>query len=198
MFLLLILTMRCHRLSVLHPSRQADLGPAAQLDWRPILPRIRVPCLNLIGRRSAVFPWQGTELVGRLVPACRTVRRSKPSLLSPRACTLGAAVEVHSHRVVWSGAADAVCSGVHCFRLKNPLTSANRMLGAVCASNGQANGAWRGRSCLRSAGTGCTWSSRMRSTSSWRSLQRRGCPVWRLGACEAGYPVALLQRARCE
>ncbi|KAK9835967.1 hypothetical protein WJX81_002235 [Elliptochloris bilobata] len=44
-----------------------------QLDWRPMLPRIRVPCLNLIGRQSAVFPWQGTEVVGRLVPACRTV-----------------------------------------------------------------------------------------------------------------------------
>lgn len=44
-----------------------------QLDWRPILPRIRVPCLNLIGRQSAVFPWQGTEIVGRLVPTCRTV-----------------------------------------------------------------------------------------------------------------------------
>ena len=57
-------------------QQKADPGPAAQLDWRPILPRIRVPCLNLIGRRSAVFPWQGTELVGRLVPACRTVRRS--------------------------------------------------------------------------------------------------------------------------
>lgn len=47
---------------------------AVQLDWRPILPRIRVPCLNLIGRQSAVFPWQGTEVVGRLVQTCRTVR----------------------------------------------------------------------------------------------------------------------------
>ena len=71
-----------------------------QLDWRPILPCIRVPCLNLIGRQSAVFPWQGTEIVGRLVPTCRTVcplvpllatRRGapQPTLLS-LSCTLAA------------------------------------------------------------------------------------------------------------
>lgn len=27
------------------------------LDWRPLLPRITLPCLNLVGRQSAVFPW---------------------------------------------------------------------------------------------------------------------------------------------
>lgn len=45
-----------------------------QIDWRPLLPRIAVPCLNLVGRRSAVFPWWGTEIVGRLIPNCHTVR----------------------------------------------------------------------------------------------------------------------------
>jgi hypothetical protein len=27
------------------------------IDWRPLLPRISLPCLNLVGRQSAVFPW---------------------------------------------------------------------------------------------------------------------------------------------
>jgi hypothetical protein len=27
------------------------------IDWRPLLPRITIPCLNLVGRLSAVFPW---------------------------------------------------------------------------------------------------------------------------------------------
>ncbi|KAL4431472.1 hypothetical protein ABPG75_006728 [Micractinium tetrahymenae] len=43
------------------------------LDWRPLLPRITVPCLNLVGRKSAVFPWYGCEVVGKLVPNCHTV-----------------------------------------------------------------------------------------------------------------------------
>lgn len=43
------------------------------LDWRPVLPRIRIPCLNIIGRRSAVFPFWGCEEVSRLIPNCRTL-----------------------------------------------------------------------------------------------------------------------------
>lgn len=43
------------------------------LDWRPLLKRIQIPCLNLVGRRSAVFPWWGPEAVGKLVPNCHTV-----------------------------------------------------------------------------------------------------------------------------
>ena len=40
---------------------------------RPVLPRVSVPCLNVVGRRSAVFPWWGCEEVARLVPDCQTV-----------------------------------------------------------------------------------------------------------------------------
>jgi len=43
------------------------------LDWRPVLPRIGIPCLNIIGRRSAVFPFWGCEEVSRLIPNCRTL-----------------------------------------------------------------------------------------------------------------------------
>lgn len=46
----------------------------AQLDWRPLLPHIRVPCLNLIGEVSGVFPEAGCRVVGELIPNCHTVR----------------------------------------------------------------------------------------------------------------------------
>jgi pimeloyl-ACP methyl ester carboxylesterase len=35
------------------------------------LQQIGVPCINLIGRQSAVFPWWGCEEVGRLIPNCK-------------------------------------------------------------------------------------------------------------------------------
>jgi len=44
-----------------------------QLDWRPVLPTIDLPCLNLVGRRSNVFPWEGCAAVGSLIPDCKTV-----------------------------------------------------------------------------------------------------------------------------
>mmetsp|Transcript_40640 Transcript_40640/g.102201 ORF Transcript_40640/g.102201 Transcript_40640/m.102201 type:complete len:284 (-) Transcript_40640:157-1008(-) len=44
-----------------------------QLDWRPILPTIDIPCLNLVGRLSGVFPWEGCAVVGRMIPDCKTV-----------------------------------------------------------------------------------------------------------------------------
>jgi pimeloyl-ACP methyl ester carboxylesterase len=44
------------------------------LDWRPLLPRISVPCLNVVGRKSAVFPaWWGCDAVAQLIPDARTV-----------------------------------------------------------------------------------------------------------------------------
>ncbi|EFN51577.1 hypothetical protein CHLNCDRAFT_140070 [Chlorella variabilis] len=43
------------------------------IDWRPLLPRIQIPCLNIVGRQSAVFPWYGSEAVGKLVPNAHTV-----------------------------------------------------------------------------------------------------------------------------
>ncbi|KAK9904786.1 hypothetical protein WJX75_002581 [Coccomyxa subellipsoidea] len=44
-----------------------------QLDWRPLLPRISIPCLNVVGRLSATFPWEGSAVVGQLIPNCHTV-----------------------------------------------------------------------------------------------------------------------------
>ena len=44
-----------------------------QLDWRPLLPHIRVPCLNLVGELSGVFPEAGCRAVGDLIPNCHTV-----------------------------------------------------------------------------------------------------------------------------
>lgn len=50
--------------TLVHPPTHADPAALAQLmadhtslDWRPLLPRITIPCLNLVGRQSAVFPW---------------------------------------------------------------------------------------------------------------------------------------------
>jgi pimeloyl-ACP methyl ester carboxylesterase len=45
----------------------------AQLDWRPILPRITLPCLNLYGTESGCFPVEGTRAVGELIPVCENV-----------------------------------------------------------------------------------------------------------------------------
>ena len=45
----------------------------AQLDWRPVLPRIAKPCLNLYGTTSGCFPVEGTAKVGELIPGCRNV-----------------------------------------------------------------------------------------------------------------------------
>ena len=45
----------------------------AQLDWRPVLPRITKPCLNLYGTTSGCFPVEGTAAVGELIPDCKNV-----------------------------------------------------------------------------------------------------------------------------
>ena len=45
----------------------------AQLDWRPVLPRITKPALNLYGTDSGCFPVEGTSAVGTLIPNCRNV-----------------------------------------------------------------------------------------------------------------------------
>eukprot|EP00803_Ostreobium_quekettii_P007367 evm.model.scf_89.4 EVM.evm.TU.scf_89.4 scf_89:8566-11639(+) len=44
-----------------------------QLDWRPMLPRIKVDCLNCIGQTSGVFPPDGPATVGNLIPSCTNV-----------------------------------------------------------------------------------------------------------------------------
>jgi non-heme chloroperoxidase len=42
----------------------ADHAPK---DWRPILPRVSVPCLNLYGTDSGCFPVEGCQAVGELI-----------------------------------------------------------------------------------------------------------------------------------
>lgn len=49
------------------------MRPCLQLDWRPLLPQVKVPCLNLVGALSGVFPLEGTQAVGKLIPHCHTV-----------------------------------------------------------------------------------------------------------------------------
>lgn len=44
-----------------------------QLDWRPLLPRLALPCLNLVGASSGVFPPDGCLTVGQLAPQCCSV-----------------------------------------------------------------------------------------------------------------------------
>jgi pimeloyl-ACP methyl ester carboxylesterase len=44
-----------------------------QLDWRTLLPRITLPCLNLVGGRSGVFPVEGCLEVANLIEDCRSV-----------------------------------------------------------------------------------------------------------------------------
>jgi non-heme chloroperoxidase len=41
------------------------------LDWRPLLRNVRVPCLNVIGGRSGVFPVEGCREVSRLIPSAQ-------------------------------------------------------------------------------------------------------------------------------
>ena len=43
------------------------------LDWRDLAPRISVPTLVLVGRKSKIFPWQGSAWVGENIPGARTV-----------------------------------------------------------------------------------------------------------------------------
>lgn len=51
----------------------AVMADHTALDWRPILPTITIPCLNVIGKKSAVFPYWGCEEVSKLLPNCRTL-----------------------------------------------------------------------------------------------------------------------------
>ncbi len=42
-------------------------------DWRDLLPRIGLPTLVLVGRKSKIFPWEGSAYVGEHVPGAETV-----------------------------------------------------------------------------------------------------------------------------
>ena len=44
-----------------------------QIDWRPLLPQISIPCMNLRGLKNGVFPPEGTAVVSKLVPDCKQV-----------------------------------------------------------------------------------------------------------------------------
>lgn len=41
-----------------------------QLDWRPVLSLLKLPCLNLIGGQSGIFPVEGCLTVSELAPDC--------------------------------------------------------------------------------------------------------------------------------
>lgn len=59
-------TLRCD------PAALAELmTDHTQLDWRSLLPRIGIPCLNCCGGRSGVFPLDGCLEVARLIGAGR-------------------------------------------------------------------------------------------------------------------------------
>jgi len=42
-------------------------------DWRPLLPHIDVPCLNLYGDRSGCFPVEGLQFLSNTIPNCSSV-----------------------------------------------------------------------------------------------------------------------------
>jgi pimeloyl-ACP methyl ester carboxylesterase len=44
-----------------------------QLDWRPVLPLLKLPCLNTVGGCSGVFPVEGCLHIGDLAPDCCSV-----------------------------------------------------------------------------------------------------------------------------
>jgi non-heme chloroperoxidase len=43
-------------------------------DWRPTLPRLKVPMTVLVGMRSTMYPAQGQLHIGELVPSAKIVR----------------------------------------------------------------------------------------------------------------------------
>lgn len=66
-----LLKRECLKCTPLHLAKlMADHAPK---DWRPLLPRITLPCLNLYGTQSGCFPPEGCEAVGTLIPNCRNV-----------------------------------------------------------------------------------------------------------------------------
>ena len=48
-----------------------------QLDWRALLPKIKSPCLNFVGKKSKIFPWEGVAYVGEVSTCGRRARRSR-------------------------------------------------------------------------------------------------------------------------
>jgi len=51
----------------------AIMADHTQLDWRPVLPLLKLPCLNVVGGCSGVFPAEGCLSIQSLAPECRSV-----------------------------------------------------------------------------------------------------------------------------
>jgi pimeloyl-ACP methyl ester carboxylesterase len=43
------------------------------LDWRDLLPQIKIPTLVCVARKSAIFDWEGSAYVGEKIPGAETV-----------------------------------------------------------------------------------------------------------------------------
>lgn len=52
--------------------RVAIMRDHTNLDWRDFLPRITLPTLVCVARKSKVFNWQGSAYVGENIPGART------------------------------------------------------------------------------------------------------------------------------
>lgn len=51
----------------------AIMADHTQLDWRPVLPLLRLPCLNVVGGVSGVFPVEGCLYIQGVAPDCCSV-----------------------------------------------------------------------------------------------------------------------------
>jgi len=51
----------------------ALMADHTQLDWRPLLPRVRAETWNCVGVRSKIFPWEGVAWVGDAMANARNV-----------------------------------------------------------------------------------------------------------------------------
>ncbi len=61
------------QLPTCHPSSPCSLTDHTQLDWRPLLPQICIPCLNCCGAQSGVFPLEGCESLQTAMHNCCNV-----------------------------------------------------------------------------------------------------------------------------
>jgi homoserine acetyltransferase len=55
--------MKCSKLAKIEIMRDHT-----NLDWRDFLPEINIPTLVFVGRKSQVFPWQGSKYVADVIP----------------------------------------------------------------------------------------------------------------------------------
>ena len=52
--------------------RAMIMADHTHLDWRDLLPTIKLPVLVCVGRQSKVFPWEGSAYVGEQIPGAKT------------------------------------------------------------------------------------------------------------------------------